>query len=655
MCSIQNVTRKQGIYYFRRLVRLGDGKPFRLRFSLRTTSRRRAILLAPALTLIAERLALTMKANFAADGLTGAQRAEIFRRQMLVERDRLEVMHATLHFVPRDDNPDPEDALALRLGASELAASDGIAKGVVEDFLVARIDIDDDDAPIELLAWSDIAASIGDEGVDAEAVARLADLGIQPSQLRQVMARKVVHQARLSSLEEFRRVLVDPATAYAPVPFAAIDRSTPDLSSPPAAACTSASSSSPWQTMTATEAALKFFDHNPRTGGQNGASAKRGRKSWTGKTCEQFLLAAKFLEEVMAGRPLATVTHEDLVALDRCFVWIHAPSFRKSDKDRQKTIVEIAAETEAAVIASESGPTSGKRSQGGEQSDKKIAVTRDAVGLSVPTTNRHWGFLRQLTRWFDGHQPLPKLDYSAFISQDERHQRDMRERLTLEQGRAIFALPPWTGCKSLARRMLPGTLIVHDAFYWVPLIAWYAGLRRDEICGLELADIACVDGHWQFIVQPNSVRPLKTVSSQRIVPMASELVRLGLPAYVDALRKEGETLLFPELRAGSSKSSMGDVFYKRAWTKMAPKIPDLTDKQSIHSFRHTAIDCMKGAGISEEIRADFAGHSQNGETKGRYSKAHLDLLREAVAAIPEVTTELIESPLTILPSLRRRL
>src|SRR5690606_36839352 len=100
LCGIQNVTRKQGTYYYRRLIRLAGDKPFRLRFSLRTTSRKRAALLAPALTLICERVAMTMTANIARDGLTGAARAEMFRRQMLIERDRLEAMHAGLQIVP---------------------------------------------------------------------------------------------------------------------------------------------------------------------------------------------------------------------------------------------------------------------------------------------------------------------------------------------------------------------------------------------------------------------------------------------------------------------------------------------------------------------------------------------------------------------------
>ena len=95
---------------------------------------------------------MTMTAKIATDGLTAPQRAEIFRRQMLVERDRLEVMHAQLHILPPEDHEDIDQALSLRLGASELAAMDGITKGKVEDFLVARIDPEADDEPIVVMA-----------------------------------------------------------------------------------------------------------------------------------------------------------------------------------------------------------------------------------------------------------------------------------------------------------------------------------------------------------------------------------------------------------------------------------------------------------------------------------------------------------------------
>jgi hypothetical protein len=59
---------------------------------------------------------------------------------------------------------------------------------------------------------------------------------------------------------------------------------------------------------------------------------------------------------------------------------------------------------------------------------------------------------------------------------------------------------------------------------------------------------------------------------------------------------------------------------------------------------------MKGAGISPEIHADFAGHALQGETQGRYSKEHLPLLKQAVEAIPVVTDHLKPFPATLLPA-----
>jgi len=91
MASIQNLTRKQGTYYFRKLVRIGRDQPFRLRLSLKTTNIRQARRRASVLTLLCESHAMAIMVDPQNDGLTAQQRAEIFRRQILIERDRLEV------------------------------------------------------------------------------------------------------------------------------------------------------------------------------------------------------------------------------------------------------------------------------------------------------------------------------------------------------------------------------------------------------------------------------------------------------------------------------------------------------------------------------------------------------------------------------------
>ncbi|WP_379920934.1 site-specific integrase [Erythrobacter sp. R86502] len=656
MCSIQNVTRKQGTYYFRQLIRLGPDKPFRLRFSLKTTSRKRAALLSPAMTLICERLAMTMTAKIATDGLTAAQRAEIFRRQMLVERDRLEVMHAQFHVLPPDDHEDIEKALSLRLGASELAAMDGAAKGKVEDFLVARIDPDADDEPIVVMAWSELATSLAQDGAEEAAIARLAEIGVEQSALREAMARKVVNQARIEAIREFRQTLANPGAAYAPVPVAGYEQpAQPQLNaSAPQMPPTQAAPVivGPWVTMTPTESVEKFFEHNPRTGGKDGTARRKSGEPWTNKTREQFKLPALLLEQVMHGQPLATVAHDHLVQLNNCFEALHGPSFRKSPKHRKMTIWEIVQETAERVRRGEEAiAKAAKRKDDGKAAEMPSgALTRDQLGLGLSTTNRHWGFLRQLTTWFEKHHLLSPLDYSAFIENDDRNARDQRDAYTEEQGRMLFSLPPWTGSKSLARRMHPGDLLVHSAWYFVPMIGWYTGMRREEICGLKLDDIEVDDGHWQFNVRPTEIRRLKTITSARKLPFASELTRLGLPDYVIALRSAGETMLFPELMPESGKGTLGDAYYNTIWTKIARALPFLKTGQATQSFRHTVINAMKGAEVMPELRADFAGHKLSSETEGRYSKAHMALLQKAATAIPIVTGHLDPFPAALLPA-----
>ncbi len=113
------------------------------------------------------------------------------------------------------------------------------------------------------------------------------------------------------------------------------------------------------------------------------------------------------------------------------------------------------------------------------------------------------------------------------------------------------------------------------------------------------------------------MRRLKTITSARKVPFAEGLIRLGLPRYFIALRDEGETLLFPELAAESYLGSIGNRYSTRMWSKFAAALAFLQARQANHSFRHTAIDSMKDAGVSPEIRADFDGHALQCETDGR--------------------------------------
>lgn len=597
--------------------------------------------------------------KMAGDGLDSAQRAEIFRRQILIERDRLEAMHASLHVLPPEDHDDIGKALTLRLGASEMAAQEGAMQGKVADFLIARVDPDNDEEDIVVLAWSDLAASIEPEGAEQAAVARLAELGVEQSALREAMARKVVNEARIVAIREFREVLANPGSAYAPVPRSEYEPAPQYAAAPLVPSAPSPAQPAvmgPYATMTKTEALEKFFAHNPKTGGKDGKSRRKNGQAWTAKTRKQAGVAARFLEEVMEGRPLAQITHDDLVNLNCCFENVNGATFLRSPKQQEMTILEIVDEYQGLVAENDKlAAQHGKKSEGGEdEADGPKPLTDDDLGLSLVTTNRHFGFLRQLTNWFSRHQPIAELDYGAFIMKKRGNARDDRPRYTEEQGRMIFSLPPWTGASAPKRRMQPGSTIIHDSWNWVPMIAWYTGMRLDEISSLELDEVEFKDGHWQIQVKPNSLRGLKTDSSARVNPVASELLRLGFDKYVEALRAEGEWLLFPELLPESGIGTLGYGFYKTRWLHLATKLPFLVKGQANHSFRHTVTDAMKAGRISEELRSDYVGHKQISQTAGRYSGIHMNLLREAAETIPKVTDDLAPHPINLLPKRLRQ-
>src|SRR3546814_13817728 len=97
MTRIQNSIRKDGTYYFRRIIRLGDDKPFRIRMSLRTTNHTRARIMTPALVVRSEALRLSMIETISRHGLTADQRAESIRRQIVRARDHPDTPHQQLH------------------------------------------------------------------------------------------------------------------------------------------------------------------------------------------------------------------------------------------------------------------------------------------------------------------------------------------------------------------------------------------------------------------------------------------------------------------------------------------------------------------------------------------------------------------------------
>jgi integrase len=168
-----------------------------------------------------------------------------------------------------------------------------------------------------------------------------------------------------------------------------------------------------------------------------------------------------------------------------------------------------------------------------------------------------------------------------------------------------------------------------EATYWIPLMMFYSGARPEEIAGLALDEIREDPSHgWYFDIvdRPSSSedddlfgksqkkgkddgRNLKTNASVRRVPIAKELISLGLLEYVAWVRKKyaGAKLLFPTLKKDTHGKFSG-AFLKHFGRELR-KLGITDPRKVLYSFRHTFKDLLEQAGVDSRYLRRLLGHT----------------------------------------------
>jgi integrase len=175
-------------------------------------------------------------------------------------------------------------------------------------------------------------------------------------------------------------------------------------------------------------------------------------------------------------------------------------------------------------------------------------------------------------------------------------------------------------------------------YYWLPILGLFSGGRLNELAQLYLNDVvqdsdSCyldfnLSGSDKIDVDPkqehslDNDKSLKTINSMRVVALHDQVIALGFLEYVEALRKQGHTRLFPELRFDKVKGygkSAGSWFNERFLGNQLHIPRDST--KTFHSLRHTFITGLYDAEVPEVTVAQLAGH-ERGESMSaqRYRK-----------------------------------
>ena len=198
-------------------------------------------------------------------------------------------------------------------------------------------------------------------------------------------------------------------------------------------------------------------------------------------------------------------------------------------------------------------------------------------------------------------------------------------------------------------------------YFWLPLLGLYTGGRINELSQLYIDDIVLFEGdNWVIsfnLGKPDKIdiddgdehaddvafdnatmtpgdKSLKTIAANRVVPVHTRLVELGLLEYVAALRAAGHLRLFPELIYHAEKGygkSASSWFNERFLGKRL-KIPR-DGRKVFHSLRHNFSTALERLNVPNKAYKQLLGHSQ---ATGEGATAHYIDIRTAAELRPHM-------------------
>lgn len=124
---------------------------------------------------------------------------------------------------------------------------------------------------------------------------------------------------------------------------------------------------------------------------------------------------------------------------------------------------------------------------------------------------------------------------------------------------------------------------------------------------------------WVIDINDEDGRHVKNKASIRKIPLHPQLIELGFLNYIDDIKNNfpTEKNIFPYLTP-NIYGKLGDSVSK--WFARYLYALNIVDSNKVfHSFRSTANNALKTAGISEEIRCEILGHEYD-TIDNRYSE-----------------------------------
>ncbi|WP_221792210.1 tyrosine-type recombinase/integrase [Aquisediminimonas sediminicola] len=244
----------------------------------------------------------------------------------------------------------------------------------------------------------------------------------------------------------------------------------------------------------------------------------------------------------------------------------------------------------------------------------------DAGVISIANVNAYLNKFSGVLNWAVEEGYLDKSPAKGLRLPDPVKKRDKRRPFSMEQLQLIFHSTLYTGCvDDVYNYAKVGDARPRRARFWIPLIALFSGMRMNEICQLKVADIRELDGVQCFVVIEDiagseGAKRVKTIASERAIPIHNELIRIGILAFVAEQRRDGHEDLFHELSPGPHgyRSTNFSKWFSRFLLNIGASEP-LT---CFHSYRHCFRDALRESRADREVSLALGGWTSGATGSG---------------------------------------
>ncbi len=210
------------------------------------------------------------------------------------------------------------------------------------------------------------------------------------------------------------------------------------------------------------------------------------------------------------------------------------------------------------------------------EGNKVLPVPKKTI--TMKTAKRHFSAMMQYWKWLKPRGHVSEVIFSGFEFRGTKSNKKRRDDWSPEDLERLFLHEPWFGSEADRK----------SAYYWLPLVALYSGMREEEIARLRPEDdIKEQDGVPCIFIQPHpdGWTP-KTEAGERVVPIHSALIGLGFLDFVEGRRKKKAARVFGDLVPGGPDGKYSYTFSREFSRAKIHKL-GVGEKTVFHSFRHS--------------------------------------------------------------------